>query len=85
MVALSRPESSKRNMDGPISAVYYGFSQHVVSFAGRSQYNGGGGASACGLAALNCARVVLGKERDGVKDVDLLQDMMKKETLEVCD
>ena len=56
----------------------------VVSFEGRSQYGTrGGGVSACGLAALNCARIILGKEKDGLKGVALLQSMMKRETLEV--
>ncbi len=58
--------------------------EYVVSFEGRSQYGiGGGGVSACGLAALNCARVVLGKEKEGLKGVALLQTLMKRETLEV--
>lgn len=61
--------------------------EHVASFAGRSQYGiGGGGVSACGLAALNCARVILGKEQTGTKDTALVEEMMKQETLEVsCD
>lgn len=35
-------------------------SEHIVSFAGRSQYSSAGvGASACGIAAMNFARMVL--------------------------
>ncbi|EMD40862.1 hypothetical protein CERSUDRAFT_71120 [Gelatoporia subvermispora B] len=42
--------------------------EYVVSHQGRSQYNGAaGGASACGLAALNCARVILGGELAGLQ------------------
>ncbi|THH22126.1 hypothetical protein EUX98_g8250 [Antrodiella citrinella] len=60
------------------------FSRPSLSKPSRSQYVGGdgGGASACGLAALNCARIILGKERDGLKGVALLEEMVKKETLE---
>lgn len=58
--------------------------EYVVTFEGRSQYGiDGGGASACGLAALNCARIVLGRERDGLRGGLLIDDMTKKETLEV--
>lgn len=58
--------------------------EHVVSFAGRSQYSpDGGGVSACGLAALNCARVVLGKERDGMRGEQILEELMKQDTVEV--
>ncbi|CAL1701269.1 unnamed protein product [Somion occarium] len=57
--------------------------QHVSSFAGRSQYSlNGGGTSACGLAALNCARVILAKEMGGLKGAELLRYMMRRETLE---
>jgi hypothetical protein len=56
-------------------------SVHVISHAGASQYaRPGGGVSACGLAALNCARVVLGKEQDGLRDDALLQNLMSLET-----
>lgn len=60
--------------------------EHVASFQGRSQYGTeGGGVAACGLAALNCARVVLGKERDGVLGEQILSDLMKQETAEVSE
>ena len=40
--------------------------------------------SACGLAALNCARVVLQKERDEkLKVEDLVEMMMQKDVCEV--
>ncbi|KAI0796933.1 hypothetical protein C8Q75DRAFT_802600 [Abortiporus biennis] len=54
---------------------------HITTFPGTSQYNGGGGASACGLAALNCARIILHKEKAGLHGIGLLKDMMKRETL----
>lgn len=85
MVALETRGSLRRAVDGPLAAVLQERSEYVVSFAGRSQYGGVGGVgtSACGLAALNCARVILGRERDGLKDVKLLREMMRRETLEV--
>ncbi|EKM59101.1 uncharacterized protein PHACADRAFT_205278 [Phanerochaete carnosa HHB-10118-sp] len=56
---------------------------------GRSQYSGAGGPSACGLAAMNCARVVLLKERAGLRGDALLEEMMKESTadevLSVCE
>lgn len=57
---------------------------YVVSHGGRSQYNrAGGGVSACGLAALNCARVILGLEREGLDKEQLIQRMTSRELLEV--
>jgi hypothetical protein len=58
--------------------------QHIVSFPGRSQYtSGAGGASACGLAAFNCARVVLGREVHGCAGRELLEAMMEDKMMEV--
>ncbi|KAF8657107.1 hypothetical protein AX16_002294 [Volvariella volvacea WC 439] len=54
----------------------------VVSYEGTSQYSQGGGSSACGLAALNCARIVLGHEKTGVKSLNLLDVMMQRSTAE---
>jgi hypothetical protein len=58
--------------------------EHVVSHEGTSQYNReGSGASACGLAALNFARVVFLKEQEGLRDVALLQAALSRECAEV--
>ena len=89
MVSFNKPDSSRRIGEGPLHSVLEGKCNYVVSFAGRSQYTGeeggraGAGASACGLAALNCARIILKKERNGSKGFALLGEMMRKETLEV--
>ena len=57
---------------------------HVSTFPGRRQYSiNGGGTSACGLAALNCVRYILTKEKEGIKGAELLRLMMRKDTLEV--
>jgi hypothetical protein len=59
-------------------------SSHIVSFQGRSQYAaGGGGASACGLAAFNCVRIALGREQAGQRDGELIRSMLGRETMEV--
>jgi len=58
--------------------------EHVVSHDGTSQYNKGGtGASACGLAALNFARIAFLMEQDGLKDATLLQGVLARECAEV--
>lgn len=55
---------------------------YVVSHD-RSQYSGVGGASACGLAAMNCARLVLLKERQGTRGRELLNELVKEQTSDV--
>ncbi|KAH8986524.1 hypothetical protein EDB86DRAFT_2954517 [Lactarius hatsudake] len=57
--------------------------EHVVSHEGTSQYSrNGSGAAACGLAALNFARVVFLKEQDGLRDAPLLQAVLSRECAE---
>jgi hypothetical protein len=56
----------------------------VVSYPGTSQYSKGG-ASACGLAAFNCARIVLGWEtHQGRTANQVLQAFSEKEPVLVC-
>ena len=55
--------------------------QTVISH-GTSQYQVGG-VSACGLAALNCTRIVLSAEEDGPKGRDLLKFVTKAKTAQV--
>ncbi len=58
--------------------------EQIVSHEGTSQYNkNGSGAAACGLAALNFARVVFLKEQDGLRDAALLQAVLSRECAEV--
>ena len=58
--------------------------EHVVSYGGTSQYNRDGtGASACGLAALNFARIVFSIEQSGLKDTTLLQAVLARACAEV--
>ena len=53
--------------------------ERTVISHGASQYQAGG-ISACGLAALNCARIVLTAEQDGPKGRDLLKYVMRAKT-----
>ena len=60
------------------------FPEYVVSHVGRSQYSqAGGGVSACGLAALNCARLGLGLHATGLGNTQFVQELMKRRFLEV--
>ncbi|KAH9961180.1 hypothetical protein BJV74DRAFT_871919 [Russula compacta] len=53
---------------------------HIVSYSGTGQYNrDGSGASACGLAALNFARIVFSLEQGGLRDEPLLQAVIARE------
>lgn len=54
----------------------------VVSHRSASQYRQGS-VSACGLAALNCARIILTAERDGIHGRDLLRYILTQSTAEV--
>jgi hypothetical protein len=59
-------------------------SERVVSYGGTGQYNGdGAGTAACGLAALNFARVVFSIEQGGLQDTALLQAVLARECAEV--
>lgn len=54
----------------------------VVSYPDTSQYSQGG-ASACGLAAMNCVRMVLNSEHEGIREDELLKLMTQKDFVEV--
>lgn len=71
-----------RNSSEAIRKVLRG-QEHIATYAGSSQYSQGT-SSACGLAALNCVRVVLDLERKDIKEDILLQAMMQQETMDVC-
>ena len=79
-----RSTSESSNLSEIVQKILGG-SQQVVSHIGASQYAAGPGwgVSACGLAALNCARVILRKEQDGLHDEALLRDIMSPETARV--
>ena len=59
--------------------------EEVICHRGTHQYGERGifGVSACGLAALNFARVIFEKARESARDEDLLRDVIAKETVQV--
>ena len=61
-----------RILSGERTVISHGISQYQV-----------GGVSACGLAALNCTRIVLSAEQDGPKGTDLLEFVIKAKTARV--
>jgi hypothetical protein len=62
-----------------------GGTEEIVCHPGTHQYGDRGifGVSACGLAALNFARVMFEKAREHRRDGDLLQVIISKETVQV--
>jgi len=68
--------------DATILRILSGVERTVISHVGTSQYQVGG-VSACGLAALNCTRIILAAEQDGPKGKDLLKFVMKARTAQV--
>ena len=86
MIHPTRPE--RQSPDPEIKAISRSVivdgAEHVVSHDGISQYNRDGtGASACGLAALNFARIVFSMERSGLRDTTLLQAVLARACAEV--
>ena len=58
--------------------------EYIVTHPGHSQYsNAGGGVSACGVAALNSARLVLGLHAAGIDSAQLVQELTERSFLEV--
>ena len=71
----------KQKADSLVRQILNG-TEHIVSHPGTSQYEGQKGISACGLASLNFARVILAKEAGG-SNYDLLQTVIASETAQV--
>ena len=58
--------------------------EHILSYSGTSQYKRDGtGTAACGLAALNFARIVFSMEQSGLQDTNLLQAALARACAEV--
>ncbi|KAI0089046.1 hypothetical protein BDY19DRAFT_890032 [Irpex rosettiformis] len=70
-----------RYLSEVVQQVLRGEREYVASHVGRSQYSMGG-MSACGLAALNCARVVLHREKVEGDRTLLLRRIMRRDTCE---
>lgn len=73
-------EIKNLNADAIVLRILSG--ERTVISHGASQYQAGG-VSACGLAALNCARIVLAAEQDGPQGKDLLKFVTKAKTAQV--
>jgi hypothetical protein len=73
-------ESSSSRTNAIVLKILSG--ERTVISHGASQYQVGG-VSACGLAALNCARIILTAEQDGPKGIDLLKFVIRPKTAQV--
>jgi hypothetical protein len=64
-----------------------GGNEEIVCHDGAHQYGDSGqgiaGVSACGLAALNFARILFEKEQEGVRDEDFIQAVFESQTVHV--
>jgi hypothetical protein len=88
---LTEPRPQKQTTDPYIEAisrsiVVGGAGERVFSYKGIGQYNRDGtasGASTCGLAALNFARIVFFMEQSGLQDTTLLQAALAPACAEV--
>ena len=80
--------AQKQSPDPDVKAIVHSVvvddAELVISYGGTSQYNRDGtGASACGLAALNFARVIFSLEQSGLQDTALLQAVLARACAEV--
>ena len=71
----------------PIVRSVLGGTEEIVCHDGTQQYGDSGrgitGTSACGLAALNFARVIFQKEREIGRNEELIQVVIAKQTVHV--
>lgn len=80
----SEPAEPYAAVEAIVADLFAGSLIHHVVSHNQSQYTGGaGGASACGIAAMNCARIILGKERSGLVGASLVDYIMKEQTTDV--
>ncbi|TFK65417.1 hypothetical protein BDN72DRAFT_197003 [Pluteus cervinus] len=56
--------------------------QLTASYLGTSASAQGGGVPVCGLAAFNCARIVLRKSTEGITEDELLEDITREKTFQ---
>ena len=64
----------------------------VISYPGLSQYGGvggrrqpGAGATACGIAAVNCAKTLLTLHATGIEHREFMDIIGRRATFEVCE
>ena len=73
--------STRNSFYTPLYAIHNA-ERYLCTHSGLSQYSEGGTAS-CGLAALNCARLVLDWERRGIQGDELINRMLDKRAMQV--
>lgn len=64
-----------------VAARILGGQEYIATHYGTSQYSMGG-SSACGLACLNCVRIVLNAEANGITGDALLEYMLRRSMIE---
>jgi hypothetical protein len=82
----SQNEIFETNTESNLREVLVDDVEYVVSYGGTAQCQcntDGSGAAACGLAALNFARVAFSVEQRGLQDAALLQAVLARECVEV--
>jgi hypothetical protein len=76
----------ERNASAIVQRVLGG-KEEIVCHGGTHQYGGSGrgitGVSACGLAALNFARIVFEKEQESTRDEHFIQAVIGSQTVHV--
>ncbi|KAI0663238.1 hypothetical protein C8Q70DRAFT_501360 [Cubamyces menziesii] len=82
--AMSNADDDRSNISQDLPKILSGeLPEYIVTHSGHSQYsNAGGGVSACGVAALNCARIVLGLHAAGIDSTQLVQQLTSRRFLE---
>ncbi|KAF5388163.1 hypothetical protein D9615_000203 [Tricholomella constricta] len=85
-------EQAGTDVNSVLDQVFFG-KQEIISHDGVSQYqkrrSPSAGRSACGLAALNCARLIFGKEDGGLAGEELIRWLLSRRVAEeitsICD
>ena len=85
MPTVAAKDNNMRRADAANIAhkLYFDSNARFVVHFGQSQYSDDGGASSCGIAAFNAARIVLGREKTGIRSDKLLSNILTEETMEV--
>lgn len=72
----------QRSRTGVARSVLNG-TEEVISHRGSSQFGGVTGSSACGLAALNFARVIFREAQGREHDEELIRTVIRRQTVQV--
>ncbi|KAH9894465.1 hypothetical protein C8Q73DRAFT_695663 [Cubamyces lactineus] len=77
-------DNDRANISQDLPKILSGeFPEYIVTHPGHSQYSkAGGGVSACGVAALNCTRIVLGLHAAGIDSAQLVQELTERRFLD---